>query len=269
MKSDLQRDQAVLAQIHRVIDPLLLKVPEMDLATVFQMTDLLEVETRHEGVRRRPFTRDHDVVARLVPEVIVELHPAQVVLPAPDDLEVLIQMEKPAGGLALGVAEHRDDDVGTQAMHRMRRGEVGPLLDLGARDHLVQSGIPGIGRAVHDMQVGAAHARQDQIAPLFGGIVMTGRTGVPSHVVQLVADARHLQPADDLGVGGACRIGVDRGQIVWLLDAGADVERNRVKQLFARRLHRLGRRGIAWTAARGTAVSGHVFPPLKRLVVEV
>ena len=201
----------------------------MDLAPVFQVTNLLEVEARHEGVRRRPFARDHDVVARLVPEVIVELHAAQVVLPAPDDLEVFIQMQKAAGSLAPGVAEHRDDDVGAQTMHRMRRGEIGLFLDLGARDHLVQPGIFGIGGAVHDMQIGAAHAGHDQIAPLLGGIVVTGGAGVPSHMVQFIADARHLQPADDLRVGRTCRIGVDRRQVVRLLDAGADVKRDRIE----------------------------------------
>ena len=55
----------------------------------------------------------NDVVARLVPEVIVELHPGQIVLPAPHDVEILIEMQEAAGGLALRVAEHRDDNVGT------------------------------------------------------------------------------------------------------------------------------------------------------------
>src|SRR3712207_7152354 len=55
-----------------------------------------------------------------------------------------------------------------------------------------------------------------------------------SHVVKLVADSRHLQPADDLAVGGALRVRVDRREVVGFLDAGADVEGNRVKDFFAR-----------------------------------
>ena len=83
-------------------------------------------------------------------------------------------------------------------MHRMRCREIGLFLDLGPLDHFVQLRVPGIGRAVHDMQVAAAHPWHNQIAPLLGGIAMTGRAGVPSHVVQLIADARHLQPTNDL-----------------------------------------------------------------------
>ena len=49
-----ERDQAVLAQIDRLLDALLRKVPEVDFAAVFEVADLLEIEARHEGVRRRP-----------------------------------------------------------------------------------------------------------------------------------------------------------------------------------------------------------------------
>src|SRR6185369_869784 len=52
--------------------------------------------------------------------------------------------------------------------------------------------------------------------------------------MQLVADARHFQPADHLAVGGALRIRVDGRQVVGLLDAGAHIERYRVEELPAR-----------------------------------
>src|SRR6185436_9490495 len=81
-----------------------------------------------------------------------------------------------------------------------------------------------------------------------------------ARVMQLVTDARHLQPADHLAVGGALRVRVDRRQVVRLLDPGADIERDRVEDLLARSLHRLGRRGIAWPAAVRVAILSDVAP---------
>src|ERR1700683_484387 len=79
--------------------------------------------------------------------------------------------------------------------------------------------------------------------------------------MQLVANARHLQPADDLAVGGALRVGVDGRQVVRVLDAGADIEGDCVKELLARGLHRLRRRCITRPAAMRSAMLSHVAPP--------
>ena len=68
-------------------------------------------------------------------------------------------------------------------------------------------------------------------------------------MVKLVADARHLEPVDHLAVARAGGIGVDRAQIVRLLDAGAGVDGDGVEQRLARRPHRLGGAGIARAAA--------------------
>src|ERR1700683_363621 len=79
--------------------------------------------------------------------------------------------------------------------------------------------------------------------------------------MQLVANARHLPPADDLAVGGALRVGVDGRQVVRLLDAGADIEGDCVKELLARGFHRLRRRRITRPAAMRSAMLSHVAPP--------
>ena len=50
----------------------------------------------------------------------------------------------------------------------------------------------------------------DLDAPLPAGIAVAGGAGIPAGVVQLVADARHLQPADHPAVGGAVRIRIVR-----------------------------------------------------------
>src|ERR1700733_6431154 len=79
--------------------------------------------------------------------------------------------------------------------------------------------------------------------------------------MQLVANARHLQPADDLAVGGALRVRVDGRQVVRLLDAGADIKGDCVKELLARGFHRLRRRRITRPAAMRSAKLSHVAPP--------
>ena len=165
---------------------------------------------------------------------------------------------KPPGALPARVAEHRDDDVGAEAVHGVRRRQIGLGLDLGALDHLVQARRLLVDAAVDDVQIRRADTRHDQVAPFLGRIVMARRAGVPAHVMQLVADARHLQPADDLAVGGTLRVCVDGRQVVRLLDAGADIERDCVEDLLARRLHRLGRRGIARAAAMRSTVLSHL-----------
>lgn len=50
---------------------------------------------------------------------------------------------------------------------------------------------------------------------------MAGTAGVPSRVVQLIADIRHGRPVNDLTVCGRLWIHVNRRQVVWLLDGGA------------------------------------------------
>ncbi len=238
---DLERDQPVFAQIHGLDRHALLEIPEMQAATVFQMADLFEVEARHEGVGGRPFRADHHVVAGLVPEIVAERDVAHRVFPAADDLEILVEMQIAARRLALGIAQEGNDDLGPQAMHRMRAGEISLPLDVGAVDDLVQSRRAGIGRRVHHVDVVRSDPGHQQVLARHRGVVVAGGTGVPAHVVQLVPDPRHLEPVDHLAVGRAFGIGVDRRQIVGFLDARPGVDRDGVEQLFARRLDRFGR----------------------------
>jgi len=111
-------------------------------------------------------------VTGLIPEIVVELHAAKIVFPTPDDLKIFVQMQKAAGRVALGVAEHGDDDIGAQAMDGVRGGQIGFRLDLIAGDDLMHARGSGIGATIHDMQIGRAHPRYDQITPLLGGVVM-------------------------------------------------------------------------------------------------
>ena len=80
-------------------------------------------------------------LAGLVPEVVIELHPARS-FSQPDDVEVWSRCRS-RRAFTLRIAEHRDDDVRAEAMHRMRRRQVGLRLGSPAFDHLVQAWFLG------------------------------------------------------------------------------------------------------------------------------
>ena len=66
-------------------------------------------------------------------------------------------------------------------------------LDFCALDDLEQGRIAGISTAIDDVQIGRAHTGYNQIFSFHARIAMARRTGIPAHVVKLIANARHLQ----------------------------------------------------------------------------
>ncbi len=167
-------------------------------------------------------------MTRLVPEIVVEFHATQIVLPTADNLKVFIEMQEPPWGFPTRIAKHRNDDVGAEAMNGMWRREIGFRFDLVALNDAMQSGISGVRGAIYDVKIRASHARHDQIAAFLAGIMVTGRTRIPSHVVQLIADAGHFESTDHLRISGALGVCVDGGEIIRLLNTGTNVERHRV-----------------------------------------
>src|SRR4029078_9616813 len=132
---------------------LLFKIPEMDLPAIFQMANLFQVKTGHEGIGSGPLRTDHYVVSRLVPEIITKLDTAHGVFPTADNLELLAELQIAAGGIALGVTKHGNDDAGAEAMHRVWRRQVGPSFDFSAVYHLEQCRAARIGTAIDNMQI--------------------------------------------------------------------------------------------------------------------
>ncbi len=230
---DLERQQAVFAEVHRLDRFSFLEVPDVQAAPVLEVTDLFEIEARHERVRCGPLGADHHVVTWLVPEVVAERDVAHRVLPPADDLEVLVDVEVAARCLARGVAEEGDDDLRAEAVHGVGSGQVRFRLDLVAVDHGVQPWGPRVGGGVDDVDVVGPHARKQQVLAAHRRVVVARRARVPAGVVELVADTRHLQPMDDLGIGGALGIGIDRGEVVGLLNPGAGIQRNGVQEVLA------------------------------------
>ena len=145
---------------------------------------------------------------------------------------------EPACAVAVGVAEHRDDDiVAGHAMDRVRPRVPGLGDDLLRLDHLLDGRLPGVVGHVHDVDARRAEAGHDQVRAV--GAVAGRRTAVPAEVVELVADVRHRQLVHDLTV-----LGIDDRQEVRFLDARALVQAGEVEELLLRRSHRLFGRAV-------------------------
>jgi hypothetical protein len=204
-------------------------------AAVVPGGDVVEVEAVLVGSRRAELRRCEDVLARLVPEVVVEHRARAAVLPAPLDLErPRVQHREAAGAVAVGVPEHADDDVlARHAVHGVRAGEAGRAHDLLALDHLLDPGPPRVVGHVDDVDARRAEARDDQVRAV--GSVAGGAAAVPAEVVQLVAGVGHRRLVHDPAV-----LGVDDREEVGLVHAGAFVQAGEVEELLGR-----GREGFA------------------------
>lgn len=220
LPAQLERDPAVVAKVERLHLAPLLEVPEVELAPVLPGRHVARVEAVLEGVGRSPLAGDERVLARLVPEVVVELDVAEVVLPAAGDREVArVEGGESAGTVAVGVAEHRDrDDVAGHAVDGVRGAEAELLGDLLALDHMLDPRRRRVGDVEH-VDAAGAEAGDDQGVARQRGV--TGRgAGVPAEVVELVADVRHVDAADDLPVLLRARVDVDHRDEVRLGDPG-------------------------------------------------
>ncbi len=92
VKSHLKWHQSVFAEVDRVLDFAIFEIPKVQLAAIFQMPDFLQIKARHKRIGCRPLAGNHYVVARLIPEIVVKFHATQIVLPAANDLEILVQV---------------------------------------------------------------------------------------------------------------------------------------------------------------------------------
>src|SRR5438874_4175723 len=227
---------------------MLLPIPEVQSVPIFIRGHILQVEPRLIGPGRRKLSADHDVVARLIPEVIVVDLACGLLLPASGNVEVFIQQQEPARAIFFGVAQHRDHHLPIrQTMDGMRSAQVRPGLDLLWLDDLVELGRALIG-GIQDVNAARAQAPYNQEAPRLALIVMAGAASVPAKMMQFIIQARQLGAVDDLGVRRRCGVDIHRRQIVRRLDAGAAIEAYRIQGLFLLGLHGLLRRGIAWSA---------------------
>ena len=70
--ANLEGDEAVVPQVDGLLESPLLEIPEVETPPVAARADVIELEPRLVGIRFAELGRDEDVLARLVPEVVVE-----------------------------------------------------------------------------------------------------------------------------------------------------------------------------------------------------
>jgi hypothetical protein len=180
VEANLKGTQAILTQINGLGQLVLLPIAEVQPMPVFIGGHILQIEAWFIGPGRRELAADHDVVARLIPEVIVVDLAHSRSLPASGKVEVFIQQQEPARAIFVGVAQHRDHDLPIgQTMDGMRSAQVRPGHDLLRLDDLVELGRALIG-GIQDVNATRAKAANNQEAPRFARIVVAGTTGVPA-----------------------------------------------------------------------------------------
>ena len=239
LPAHLERKQPGLAEVDGLLELPLGQIPEVEAVPVAPRLDVCGVEPRLVGVRLAELGGDEHVLARLVPEVVVERRCLAAVLPAALDLERLrVEDGEAAGAVSVGVAEHADDDVvAGHAVHRVRPRVAGLGDELVALDHLLDPRRPRVVGDVQDVDPRGAEARHDQMRAVRS--VAGGAAAVPAEVVQLVAAVRHRRLVQDPSL-----LGVHDGEEVGLVDARALVQAGEVQELLRRRLQRLVRRSV-------------------------
>ena len=139
------------------------------------------------------------------PAVIAELLRPSIHLPSAERIEgFVVHQEDAARCVAFRISQRRDIDAARAAMGRVGARVACLFGDLLGLDHLDDRRTARIGFGVEDVDARGPQAGNDKVAPLHMRLrrvrTQARRTGVPPEMVQLVADARHLDRADDLGV---------------------------------------------------------------------
>ena len=150
-----------------------------------------------------PLSGDHDVMVRLVPEVVTKLPLVLLASrPGPHRLEGLpVQKDEAAlAVLARSVPKGGDHHVPVGQTVGGVGGAHTEGVHLPGLDDLVKARLARIRLDIHNVDPVRAEARHDQSGPGPVGVVKTRATGVPASVVDLVTNIRQVEPRDDLGV---------------------------------------------------------------------
>jgi len=254
----LERDQPCLAEIDRLLEAALGEVPEVNPLPVPPLAHVLEVEPGLVRVRLTELGRDENVLAWLVPEVVVERWALAAVLPAALDLERLrVEHGEPAGAVPVGIAEHADHDVvAGHAMHGVGARVAGLCDQLLRLDHFLDPRAPRVVGDVHDVDPRRAEPGHDQVRPV--GAVAGRAAPVPTVVVKLVTDIRHRRLVDDPPA-----LGIDDSEEVGGLDPCPLVEARHIQELLGWRPGRL--RGRSVERVRRTPRHGSSYDLVIRL----
>ncbi len=237
----LEDELVLVAEIDGLHVLALVQIPEMQPTPVLGAQQHLGDQAVLESIRRTPFAGHHRVVSEMPPGIIGEVLRSTVHFPLASDVEALvIHQEDAARPLAFSIAEGGDVDALGPAMDGVRSRIARFVGDLLGFDHLDDRGLARIGLGVEDVNARGAQARHDQIAPLHVRMWRVGaqarRAGVPSEMMQLVADIGHRRIADDGRVACGAGVDVDDGYRVRNLSVG--IEGCDIGQRFRFGLHR-------------------------------
>jgi hypothetical protein len=166
-----------------------------------------------------------------------------------------VEDREAAGAVAVGIAEHRDDDVvAGHAVDRVWARVAGLRDHLVRLDDLVDLGAAGVVGHIDEVEARGAEAGDDQVRAI--GPVTRGRAAVPAEVVELVTDVGHRQLVDDPAF-----LGVDDSEEVGRVDTGALMKAGEVEEFLGRGLHRLcgravERRRFFWSGMHNASFQG-------------
>merc|ERR1719510_2379868 len=214
---DLQGHHALKAQVNLLDQLLLFPVVNIQMSPVVAFLHISNVQTSEEGPGMSPLSGDHDVMVRLVPEVVTKL---RLVLlaggPRRHRLESLpVQQDEAALPVLAGaVSQGGDHHVAVRQTVGGVRGAHTEGVHLPGLNDLVQPGVAGVRLDVHNVDPVGAQGRHDQPRPGPGGVVETGTAGVPAGVVDLVTNVGEVEARDHLGVGRALGVNIHCGHIV-------------------------------------------------------
>ncbi len=200
--------------------------------------------------RRAPLAGDHDVGAQVPPEVVGEVLRPALLLPAAEHLERVVVEQGDAARPLVAVrrAEVGDVDALGTAVRGVRAAVAGLVLVLLRFDHLGDARVAGVVLDVDDVHPARPQPEHEQVAALDVGVRVAGAqrraARVPAVVVQLVADVRHVAPADDLPVRRRAGVDVHDGEGVGLRLALAAPERGDVRQALGLGLRSQAGRGV-------------------------
>jgi hypothetical protein len=263
--AQLEHHLVLGAKVDRLLVAALLEVPDVELVAVLAAQQQLGDDPALDHVGKAPLAREQLVVADVPPDVVGELLRTSVDLPPAEDVErVVVEQEDPARTFAVGSAQRRHVEPVGAAVDRVRTAVTGAPGDLLGLDDLDELRLRGVVLDVDHVEPRRAQAGHEEVAALHMRVgrprAQRRRAGVPAEVVQLVADVRHVQPADGRAVRRRAGLQVDDGQRVGPRVAiGARVERDDVGKLLGRRLRRQTGRGVE---RRMRPPPGHRHAPL-------
>jgi hypothetical protein len=151
--------------------------------------------------------KNESIETQIPPEIVRKILRSTIQFPFAEDVEaVVIDHENSAGAIAASRSKRARINPFRSAMQRVRRRVAGSCRERFRFNHLDDLRLSRIGLGVDNVYARRVDAGNDEVAPLHVRMRRVGAqaraAGVPSEMMQLVADVGHIQLADDAAVPG-------------------------------------------------------------------